>query len=170
MLIDKYNKAIKDHENYIEVLEVLKNNVDQKFNNKVYNKRFNNHLSELLKNNTNYNIYKSDRYSWGVDIVFNIYPKQQYTKDKKLYLNIKQFLPDEDLEYFKNELQKNIDKEKEQIAALENDKNNLLELSKKYKEFVELQEFFNHLNYETSTILNIQHNFTSVNNTLLNIE
>lgn len=175
MLIDKYNKAIKDHENYIEVLEVLKNNVDQKFNNKVYNKRFNNHLSELLKNNTNYNIYKSDRYSWGVDIVFNIYPKQQYTKDKKLYLNIKQFLPDEehkriDLEYFKNELQKNIDKEKEQIAALENDKNNLLELSKKYKEFVELQEFFNHLNYETSTILNTQHNFTSVNNTLLNIE
>ena len=64
-----------------------------------------------------------------------------------MYLNIKQFLPDEehkriDLEYFKNELQKNIDKEKEQIAALENDKNNLLELSKKYKEFVELQEFF----------------------------
>lgn len=174
-LIDKYNKAIEDHLKYIEVLEVLKNNVDQKFNNKVYNKRFNNHLKELLENNTNYRIYKRDRFSHETDIVFNIYPDQFYTKDKNLYLNTKQFLSDEEnkrinLDYFKNELQKNIDKEKEQIATLGNDKNNLLELSKKYKKFIELQEFFNHLNYETSKILNIPHNFTSTNNTLLNIE
>ena len=61
-------------------------------------------------------------------------------------------------------------KKKKQIAALERDKSNLLVLSKKYKKFIELQEFFNHLNYETSEILNIQYNFTSTNNTLLNIE
>ena len=174
VLIDKYNKAIENHSNYIKVLEVLKNNVDQKFNNKVYNKRFNDHLSELLEN-TNYRIYKIDRYSYEENITFTIYPKLQYSKDKILYLNTKQFLPDEghkriDLEYFKNELQKNIDKEKKQIAALERDKSNLLVLSKKYKKFIELQEFFNHLNYETSEILNIQYNFTSTNNTLLNIE
>ena len=174
VLIDKYNKAIEDHKSYIEVLKILKNNVDQKFNNKVYNKRFNEHLSELLEN-TSYRIYKSDRYSYEIDISFTIYPKLQYSKNKNLYLNTKQFLPDEEhkrinLEYFKNELQKNIDNESKQIAALERDKSNLLELSKKYKEFIELQEFFNHLNYETSKILNIPHNFTSTNNTLLNIE
>lgn len=175
ILIDKYNKAIKDHENYIEVLEVLKNNVDQKFNNKVYNKRFNNHLSELLKNNTNYNIYKSDRYSDEIDIVFNIYPKQQYTKDKNLYLNTKQFLPDEehkriDLEYFKNELQNIINNESKQIEALKKDMSNLLELSKKYQEFIKIQKYFNELNNETRDILNIEYNNVKENNTLLNIE
>lgn len=174
-ITDKYNKAIKDHENYIEVLEVLKNNVDQKFNNKVYNKRFNNHLSELLKNNTNYNIYKSDRYSDEIDIVFNIYPKQQYTKDKNLYLNTKQFLPDEehkriDLEYFKNELQNIINNESKQIEALKKDMSNLLELSKKYQEFIKIQKYFNELNNETRDILNIEYNNVKENNTLLNIE
>lgn len=173
MLIDKYNKAIKDHENYIEVLEVLKNNVDQKFNNKVYNKRFKDHLKELLEN-TNFNIYE-DSYDQNYFVTFKIYSKLNYNHERYITLKTKDFLPDEEhkrinLEYFKNELQNIIDNESKQIEALKKDMSNLLELSKKYQEFIKIQKYFNELNNETRDILNIEYNNVKENNTLLNIE
>lgn len=172
-IINKYNLAIEKHEDYIEILEILKNNVDQKFNNKVYNKRFKDHLKELLEN-TNFNIYE-DSYNQKSFITFKIYSKLNYSHEKYITLKTENFLPDEEhkrinLEYFKNELQENIDKEKRQIAALENDFYNLLELSKKYQEFIKMQKYFNELNYETRDILNIEYNNVKENNTLLNIE
>ena len=47
---------------------------------------------------------------------------------------------------------------------------NLLELSKKYQEFIKIQKYFNELNNETRDILNIEYNNVKENNTLLNIE
>lgn len=172
-ITDKYNLAINKHMNYIEILEILKNNVDQKFNNKVYNKRFKDHLKELLEN-TNFNIYE-DSYDQKYFVTFKIYSKLNYSQEKYIMLKTVDFLPDEEhkrinLEYFKNVLQKNIDNESEQIAALENDMSNLLELSKKYQEFIKMQKYFNELNNETKDILNIEYNNVSTNNTLLNIE
>lgn len=172
-ITDKYNLAINKHVNYIEILETLRNNVDQKFNNKVYNKRFKDHLKELLEN-TNFNIYE-DGYSQISFITFKIYSKSNYSHEKYITLKTENFLSDEEhkrinLEYFKNELQENIDKEKRQIAALENDFSNLLEFSKKYQEFIKMQKYFNELNYETRDILNIEYNNVKENNTLLNIE
>ena len=173
-IIDKYNLAINKHINYIEILEILKNNVDQKFNNKVYNKRFNNHLSELLKNNTNYRIYKSDCFSADTYILFKIYPDLHYNQEKFIYLDVKDFLPDEEhkrinLDYFKNKLQEIINIESKQIEILKKDMSNLLELSKKYQEFINLQKYFNELNSETRNILDIEYNNIKYN-TLLNIE
>lgn len=172
-IINKYNLAIKKHENYIETLETLKNNVDQKFNNKVYNKRFKDHLKELLKN-TNFNIYE-DSYDQKYYITFKIYSNLNYRHEKYITLKTECFLSDEEhkrinLEYFKNELSNIIDNEYKQIAALENDFSNLLEFSKKYQEFIKMQKYFNELNYETRDILNIEYNNVKENNTLLNIE
>ena len=172
-ITDKYNLAINKHINYIEILEILKNNVDQKFNNKVYNKRFKDHVKELLEN-TNFNIYE-ERYDQEYFVTFKIYSKLNYSQEKYIMLKTVDFLPDEDhkridLEYFKNELQRNIDKEYKQVETLKNDMSNLLELSKKYKEFIKMQKYFNELNNETKDILNIEYNNVRENNTLLNIE
>lgn len=172
-IINKYNLAIEKHKNYIEALETLKNNVDQKFNNKVYNKRFKDHLKELLKN-TNFNIYE-DSYDQKYYITFKIYSNLNYRHEKYITLKTECFLSDEEhkrinLEYFKNELSNIVDNEYKQIAALERDISNLLELSKKYQEFIKMQKYFNELNYETRDILNIEYNNVKENNTLLNIE
>lgn len=172
-IINKYNLAIEKHKNYIETLETLKNNVDQKFNNKVYNKRFKDHLKELLKN-TNFNIYE-DSYDQKYYITFKIYSNLNYRHEKYITLKTECFLSDEEhkrinLEYFKNELSNIVDNEYKQIAALERDISNLLELSKKYQEFIKMQKYFNELNYETRDILNIEYNNVKENNTLLNIE
>ena len=172
-ITDKYNLAINKHINYIEILEILKNNVDQKFNNKLYNKRFKDHVKELLEN-TNFNIYE-ERYDQEYFVTFKIYSKLNYSQEKYIMLKTVDFLPDEDhkridLEYFKNELQRNIDKEYKQVETLKNDMSNLLELSKKYKEFIKMQKYFNELNNETKDILNIEYNNVRENNTLLNIE
>lgn len=172
-ITDKYNLAIEKHKNYIETLETLENNVDQKFNNKVYNKRFKDHLKELLEN-TNFNIYE-DSYDQNYFVTFKIYSKLNYNHERYIALKTKDFLPDEehkriDLEYFKNELQNIIDNENKQIEALKKDMSNLLELSKKYQEFIKMQKYFNELNNETRDILNIEYNNVKENNTLLNIE
>lgn len=172
-ITDKYNLAIEKHKNYIETLETLENNVDQKFNNKVYNKRFKDHLKELLEN-TNFNIYE-DSYDQNYFVTFKIYSKLNYSHERYIMLKTEYFLSDEEhkrinLEYFKNELSNIIDKEYKQIAALKNDMSNLLELSKKYQEFIKMQKYFNELNYETRDILNIEYNNVKENNTLLNIE
>lgn len=172
-ITDKYNLAINKHKNYIETLETLKNNVEQKFNNKVYNKRFKDHLKELLEN-TNFNIYE-DSYDQNYFVTFKIYSKLNYNHERYITLKTKDFLPDEehkriDLEYFKNELQNIIDNESKQIEALKKDMSNLLELSKKYQEFIKMQKYFNELNNETRDILNIEYNNVKENNTLLNIE
>lgn len=172
-ITDKYNLAINKHKNYIETLETLKNNVDQKFNNKVYNKRFKDHLKELLEN-TNFNIYE-DSYDQNYFVTFKIYSKLNYNHERYITLKTKDFLPDEehkriDLEYFKNKLQNIIDNESKQIEALKKDMANLLELSKKYQEFIKIQKYFNELNNETRDILNIEYNNVKENNTLLNIE
>lgn len=172
-ITDKYNLAINKHENYIEIFETLKNNVDQKFNNKVFNKRFKDHLKELLEN-TNFNIYE-DSYNQNYFVTFKIYSKLNYSHERYITLNTKDFLPDEehkriDLEYFKNKLQNIIDNEYKQIVTLKNDMSNLLELSKKYQEFIKIQKYFNELSNETRDILNIEYNNVKENNTLLNIE
>ena len=172
-IIDKYNLAINKHINYIEILEILKNNVDQKFNNKVYNKRFKDHLKELLEN-TNFNIYE-DSYDQKYFVTFKIYSKLNYSQERYIMLKTEDFLPDEEhkrinLEYFKDNLQNIIDNEYKQIETLKNDMSNLLELSKKYQEFIKMQKYFNELNNETKDILNIEYNNVRENNTLLNIE
>lgn len=172
-ITDKYNLAINKHKNYIETLETLKNNVEQKFNNKVYNKRFKDHLKELLEN-TNFNIYE-DSYDQNYFVTFKIYSKLNYNHERYITLKTEHFLSDKDhkridLEYFKNELQNIIDNENKQIEALKRDMTNLLELSKKYQEFIKMQKYFNELNNETRDILNIEYNNVKENNTLLNIE
>lgn len=172
-ITDKYNLAINKHMNYIEILEILKNNVDQKFNNKVYNKRFKDHLKELLEN-TNFNIYE-DSYDQKYFVTFKIYSKLNYSRERYIMLKTENFLPDKEhkrinLDYFKNELQNIIDKECKQIEALKKDMSNLLELSKKYQEFIKMQKYFNELNNETKDILNIEYNNVRENNILLNIE